>query len=53
MIYELRLRRGRIELVCDERVIVVMTPEQARNNGEKLTKLAYAADLEVQPCRQQ
>jgi len=55
MLYELRLRRGLIELVCDERVIVAMTPEQARRNAAKLVMLAdeIAGKLEVQPCRQQ
>lgn len=64
MIYELRWdgRSALIELVCDGRVIIVMTPEQARHNAAKLIKMADSAPshavepcvpLEVQPCRQQ
>jgi len=52
MLYELRVRRGLIELVCDERVILTMTPEQARRNAAKLVSLAEEV-LEVQPCQQQ
>ena len=55
MLYELRLRRGLIELVCDERVVLTMSPEQARRNAAKLVMLAdeTVGKLEVQPCRQQ
>jgi len=44
MLYELRVRRGLIELVCDERVVLAMTPEQARRNAAKLGRLADEAD---------
>jgi len=43
MPYELRLRRGLIELVCDERIILTMTTEQARRNAAKLVMLADEA----------
>ena len=54
MLYELRLRRGLIELVCDERVVLAMTPEQARRNAVKLATLADEAEgkQEVQSCQQ-